>query len=512
MPAHARGTRVHRRLRRHAAGAARAARLPPAARRRQRRPDDPHLQPGAAQQPHLRQARRAVAGRRRQRRAALGAAAVRAGRDRRRPAGRQRAAAGQRRARRMGAARRSGRHRPAHARQSRSRRPDDRAAPSTTHPLRIAVRAGLPHHAYSSLRPAPVVLAVPPRRHRPRGRVHELLAGVDAEPSSSRAKSSSSRSTATAASRSGPPLETVHDAASPAVWRLLVDANDTLWAGTGNDGQVWKIDRDGKARSPTTRPSSRCTRSRRARRRHLRGLVARRQGLPHRRATAPPRPSSIPTTSTSGAWPSAPTRTSTSAPARRAASTRSAPTARARCSTTPKRRTSPRWRGIRAGSLLVGTSSPGRVLRIDPAGQAFVLLESAYKEIRGLRVAPDGQIYVTAVGVASGGADAAAGQERARRDADVGGRSHRLDRDHRLGHRRHHGRHAVDERHRHRHRAAAAAAEGRGLSHRARRRLDDGVGIAGRHPLRRRRRAVRLAAGGDRRQGQDLSASRAIRR
>jgi WD40 repeat protein len=51
----------------------------------------------------------------------------------------------------------------------------------------------------------------------------------------------------------------------------------------------------------------------------------------------------------------------------------------------------------REGRLLAGTESPGRVFRIDNAGKAFVLLDSSYNEVRSLRVDGDGNIYVAAV-------------------------------------------------------------------------------------------------------------------
>ncbi|HEY7187457.1 MAG TPA: hypothetical protein VH436_12975 [Vicinamibacterales bacterium] len=51
----------------------------------------------------------------------------------------------------------------------------------------------------------------------------------------------------------------------------------------------------------------------------------------------------------------------------------------------------------REGRLLAGTESPGRVFRIDAAGKAFVLLDSSYNEVRSLRVDGDGNIYVAAV-------------------------------------------------------------------------------------------------------------------
>ena len=51
----------------------------------------------------------------------------------------------------------------------------------------------------------------------------------------------------------------------------------------------------------------------------------------------------------------------------------------------------------REGRLLAGTQSPGRVFQIDASGKPFVLLESPYSEIHTLRVAVDGSIYAAAV-------------------------------------------------------------------------------------------------------------------
>jgi hypothetical protein len=50
-----------------------------------------------------------------------------------------------------------------------------------------------------------------------------------------------------------------------------------------------------------------------------------------------------------------------------------------------------------AGDLLAGTESPGRVFRIDATGKAFVLLDSPFKEIHALRLADDGTLYAAAV-------------------------------------------------------------------------------------------------------------------
>ena len=60
----------------------------------------------------------------------------------------------------------------------------------------------------------------------------------------------------------------------------------------------------------------------------------------------------------------------------------------------------------RDGRLLAGTDSPGRVFRIDASGKPFVLLESNYSEIHMLRVDSAGNIYAAAVsGRSSGGSD-----------------------------------------------------------------------------------------------------------
>ncbi|MBI4266486.1 MAG: hypothetical protein HY657_19120 [Acidobacteria bacterium] len=51
----------------------------------------------------------------------------------------------------------------------------------------------------------------------------------------------------------------------------------------------------------------------------------------------------------------------------------------------------------REGRLLAGTESPGRVFQIDASGKPFVLLDSPYNEIRMLRAAPGGVVYAAAV-------------------------------------------------------------------------------------------------------------------
>ena len=64
----------------------------------------------------------------------------------------------------------------------------------------------------------------------------------------------------------------------------------------------------------------------------------------------------------------------------------------------------------RDGQLLAGTESPGRVFRLDASGKPFVLLDSSYNEIHTLRVDSRGNVYAAAVGSrgSSGGGGASA--------------------------------------------------------------------------------------------------------
>ena len=59
----------------------------------------------------------------------------------------------------------------------------------------------------------------------------------------------------------------------------------------------------------------------------------------------------------------------------------------------------------KGGNLVAGTESPGRIFRIDKSGKAFVLLDSPFKEIHALKLAADGTIYAAAFSGAPGGED-----------------------------------------------------------------------------------------------------------
>jgi WD40 repeat protein len=63
------------------------------------------------------------------------------------------------------------------------------------------------------------------------------------------------------------------------------------------------------------------------------------------------------------------------------------------------------------GDLIAGTESPGRLFRIDSAGKAFVLLDSPYREIHAVKIAEDGTIYLAAFNATPGGGDSRPGDQ-----------------------------------------------------------------------------------------------------
>ena len=57
------------------------------------------------------------------------------------------------------------------------------------------------------------------------------------------------------------------------------------------------------------------------------------------------------------------------------------------------------------GDLIAGTESPGRLFRIDDSGRAFVLLDSPFREMHAIRIAGNGTIYAAALSGTGAAAD-----------------------------------------------------------------------------------------------------------
>lgn len=63
--------------------------------------------------------------------------------------------------------------------------------------------------------------------------------------------------------------------------------------------------------------------------------------------------------------------------------------------------------------LLVGTGAPSRVFRVDAAGKGFLLLDTSYQEIHAIRVDPNGVIYAAAQSSRSQGGSDSGGESTA---------------------------------------------------------------------------------------------------
>ena len=200
----------------------------------------------------------------------------------------------------------------------------------------------------------------------------------------------------------GPAVDTLHQTSTPAVWRLAIDSDGAVWAGTGNEGKVIKVDASGKASVVFDATEL-----------EMHAIATAPAGVVYAGSSPDGKVYKI-------------TRDGKAAPFfdpedKYIWTLLVAPDGTVYAGTGEKGRvykigvdgtgkpfyesgtthvTALAWDS--KGALLVGTSSPGRVVRVDPAtGRGFVLLESSFKEIRAIRVSNAGSIYVTAVGASS---------------------------------------------------------------------------------------------------------------
>jgi len=194
----------------------------------------------------------------------------------------------------------------------------------------------------------------------------------------------------------GPELATVHDAGVPFVWSMLSAADGTVFLGTGNDGKVIRVDRNGQgavfydssemevhalAEAPggglyvATSPEGRiykvdgkgqATTFFDPDEKYIWSLLVDRQG------------NVFAGTGDKGAV----YRITSDGKGARFFATKA---------------THAVSLAFDAGNqLLVGTGAPGRVFRVDSAGKGFLLLDTIFQEIHALRVNPKGVIYAAA--------------------------------------------------------------------------------------------------------------------
>jgi sugar lactone lactonase YvrE len=192
----------------------------------------------------------------------------------------------------------------------------------------------------------------------------------------------------------GPRVEPVHDPATPFVWTVLEGPDDSLFLGTGNDGRVVRVDRNGRgsvffdatemevhaiAPAPNgglfvgTSPDGRIYKVDSTGNaapffdpedKYIWSLVVGRSGVVY------------------------------AATGDKGVVYRITPDGDGTRFFTTRTTHAISLGFDSKGQLLVGTGSPGRVFRVDEAGKGFLLLDTSYQEVRSLRVSPGGDIYV----------------------------------------------------------------------------------------------------------------------
>jgi len=205
----------------------------------------------------------------------------------------------------------------------------------------------------------------------------------------------------------GPELSRVHDAAAPFVWTILAGADGAMFLGTGNDGKVIRVDRNGQASM----------------------FYDSTEMEVHALAAAPAGGLFVGTSPDGRIY---------RVDAKGQATTFFDPDDKYIWSLVVDRdgnvfagtgdkgtvyKITPDGKGQKffasktshavslafdqSRQLLVGTGAPGRVFRVDTAGKGFLLLDTTYQEVHAIRVDPKGVIYAAAQsGRSQGGGDA----------------------------------------------------------------------------------------------------------
>jgi hypothetical protein len=206
----------------------------------------------------------------------------------------------------------------------------------------------------------------------------------------------------------GPSITPVAESSAPFLWTVLAAADGTLWAGTGNEGQVLKIARDGKTSTFFDAAEM-----------EVHALAAAPDGGLYV-ATSPD--GKIYQVAADGT-----AKTFFDPDDKYIWALASAADGALFAATGEKGniyRITPDGKGSlfyktnttnvvtlaidKSGNLLAGTESPGRIFRIGMDAKAFVLVDSSFKEIHAIKVAADGTIYAAAFSGAPGGEDRAA--------------------------------------------------------------------------------------------------------
>ncbi|HEY2435126.1 MAG TPA: hypothetical protein VGI12_20825 [Vicinamibacterales bacterium] len=203
----------------------------------------------------------------------------------------------------------------------------------------------------------------------------------------------------------GPAITQIAETAAPFIWTLLAGPDGTLWAGTGNEGQVLKVGRDGKTSTFFDAPEI-----------EVHAIAPAPNGGLYVGTSPDGRIYEVAADGTSKTffdpddkyiWALAvgPDGTLFAATGEKGNIYRITPDGKGALFYKTNTTNVVSLAVDRAGNLLAGTESPGRIFRIDRNAKAFVLLDSSFKEIHALRLAADGTIYAAAFSGTPGGDD-----------------------------------------------------------------------------------------------------------
>jgi len=206
----------------------------------------------------------------------------------------------------------------------------------------------------------------------------------------------------------GPATTQIAETSAPFLWTILAGPDGTLWAGTGNEGQVLKIGRDGKTSNFFDAAEM-----------EVHALALAPGGglyvgtspdgrIYHVSADGTSKPFYDPDDKYIWAMVTAPDGSVYAATGEKGNIYKIAPDGKGSLFYKTNTTNVVTLALDKSGNLLAGTESPGRIFRISRDGKAFVLLDSPFKEIHAIRIADDGTIYAAAFSGTPGGEDRSA--------------------------------------------------------------------------------------------------------
>jgi hypothetical protein len=219
----------------------------------------------------------------------------------------------------------------------------------------------------------------------------------------------------------GPATTQVAETSAPFLWTLLAGSDGTLWAGTGNEGQVLKVTRDGKTAIFFDAAEMEVHAIAPAPRGGLYVATSPDGKIYAVAADGTAKTFFDPDDKYIWALAAAPDGSLFAATGEKGNIYRITPDGKGSLFYKTSTTNVVSLAIDKDGNLLAGTESPARIFRIDRNAKAFVLLDSSYKEIHALRLASDGTIYAAAFSGQPGGEDRSGPSISVSSDAPKGG-------------------------------------------------------------------------------------------